>query len=262
MDAKMSCLSLGWGVQSWTIAAMAALGAIERPSLIVHADTTWEKKETYSFAAKWGPWLSDHGLNVVTATPTGDEQEVLSENSRVPIPAFTLSSIGDRGQLRRQCTTNWKIRTVRREVRRYMRENNIPLVPGAVSQWLGISEDEFERANVSDVAYAVNRYPLLELGMTRADCEKWLTDNGLPVPVKSSCVFCPYQNLSEWRKMAEENGESWRQSVLVDETIRTKRSPWTTFLHPSRIPLLELTGCESTEETGINQECDSGYCFM
>lgn len=35
-------VSLGWGVQSWTIAAMMALDDLPRAEFLVHADTTWE----------------------------------------------------------------------------------------------------------------------------------------------------------------------------------------------------------------------------
>ena len=39
-DNPLKILSLGWGVQSWTLAAMAALGEIPMPDYAVHADTT------------------------------------------------------------------------------------------------------------------------------------------------------------------------------------------------------------------------------
>ena len=37
-DNPLKILSLGWGVQSWTLAAMAALGEIPMPDYAVHAD--------------------------------------------------------------------------------------------------------------------------------------------------------------------------------------------------------------------------------
>lgn len=39
----MRIISLGWGVQSFTLAAMAALDEIEPVDFAVHADTTEEK---------------------------------------------------------------------------------------------------------------------------------------------------------------------------------------------------------------------------
>ncbi len=34
-------------------------------------------------------------------------------------------------------------------------------------------------------------YPLVELGMTRADCQDYARSHGLPVPFSSLCKFCP-----------------------------------------------------------------------
>ena len=57
-------LSLGWGVQSFTLAAMAALGEIDPIDYAVHADTTHEAEGTYSHAATWTPWLEERGVKV------------------------------------------------------------------------------------------------------------------------------------------------------------------------------------------------------
>ena len=44
-ENPLKILSLGWGVQSWTLAAMAALGEIPKPDFAVHSDTTHEMIE-------------------------------------------------------------------------------------------------------------------------------------------------------------------------------------------------------------------------
>lgn len=64
----MKIISLGWGIQSFTLAAMSALGEIEKVDLAINADTTHERQATYEFAKRWTPWLQEHGLNVVTVT--------------------------------------------------------------------------------------------------------------------------------------------------------------------------------------------------
>ena len=62
----LKVISLGWGVQSWTLAAMSALGELPKVDYAIHADTGHERSETYAHAAKWTPWLEDRGLKVVT----------------------------------------------------------------------------------------------------------------------------------------------------------------------------------------------------
>ena len=54
----MNAISLGWGVQSWTLAAMSALGELPRVDVAIHADTTHERSNTYAFAAVWCAWLA------------------------------------------------------------------------------------------------------------------------------------------------------------------------------------------------------------
>ncbi len=49
----MNIISLGWGVQSFTLAAMSALGDLPRIDAAVHADTTHESILTYEFASRW-----------------------------------------------------------------------------------------------------------------------------------------------------------------------------------------------------------------
>ena len=46
----MKTISLGWGVQSFTLAAMVALGDLEPVDVAIHADTTHEASGTYAFA--------------------------------------------------------------------------------------------------------------------------------------------------------------------------------------------------------------------
>ena len=46
----------GWGVQSWTILAMVALGELGPIDAAIHADTRHESRLTYEFAARWG-WI-------------------------------------------------------------------------------------------------------------------------------------------------------------------------------------------------------------
>ena len=65
-EAKLIVGSLGWGVQSTTIAAMVALGDLPPVDFFLHADTTWERSGTYEHVAIMTPWLQERGVEVVT----------------------------------------------------------------------------------------------------------------------------------------------------------------------------------------------------
>jgi hypothetical protein len=256
-------ISLGWGVQSWTLAAMVALGELPMVDAAIHSDTTHERSATYAFARRWTPWLESHGVRVVTVSDA--DQAATVTTKKTDIPAFTKLS-EKRGQLRRQCTGRWKITPMRRWIAAELKRSGIKKTPGVVEQWLGITLDEWHRAKDSDVQYIVHRYPLLEMDMTRGDCLAWLKEHNLPSPGKSACVFCPYQSPAKWHEMKRQNSMDWRHAVEVDAAIRDVRSPFELFVHSARLPLPDAVAIPEdhgmVQSSIFNEECDSGYCFF
>lgn len=247
----MKTISLGWGVQSFTLAAMAALGETEPVDAAIHADTTHEASGTYDFARQWAPWLEERGVKVVTVD---DEDAANRVWSGEMLPAFTASPNGN-GQALRSCTQRWKIAPIRRWLQ--ANRNGQP-----VEMWLGISLDEVPRMKPSDVGYITNRWPLIERRMTRNDCARWLERHGLPVPPKSACTFCPFHSKAAWHDMKAEGGPDWQEAVQVDGAIRKARPPYDLFVHPSRQPL-RLVDLSTPEDNGQmvlwDAEC-SGIC--
>jgi hypothetical protein len=266
MAVPLRVISLGWGVQSWTLAAMAALGEIEPVDFAIHSDTMHEASGTYAHAAKWTPWLEEHGVKVVTVQPK--ESNIIVEAGRggVMIPAFTRDEKGHQGQSRRQCTNLWKIQPIRKYLRTVL-----PARPkaGAVQMITGISWDEALRMRDSDVRYITHDYPLVDRRIRRTDCTTWLTAHDLDVPPKSSCVFCPYHNRVAWQELKRVGGDDWDHAVEIDNMIREKRSlvGIDSYVHPFRKPLAEAISIP--EDVGAKQlmlgdgdpTCDSGFCF-
>jgi len=249
----MKVLSLGWGVQSFTLAAMAALGVIEMPDVAIHADTMHEFSGTYRFAEKLTPWLEERGLRVVVVVATHEKKNIIDKWGGMQLPAFTQGRYGN-GQIRRQCTHEWKIRPMRQWLQK--NRNKQP-----IEMWLGISTDEGIRMRHSDVKYITNYYPLIEMGMSREDCKDWLVGHDIDVPPRSACVFCPFHNTQEWRYIKASQID-WNEAVRVDQMIRTTRPPDWLYIHPSRKPL-ENVDFRTMEEKGQmrlwDEEC-TGIC--
>lgn len=251
----MRVISLGWGVQSFTLAVMAALGDIEPVAAAVHADTTYESSLTYDFAKKWTPWLEERGVKVETVknTKPNDVIRPYGDNKyRIRIPVFTASE--KVGQLRRTCTADWKIAPLRR----WLQENRDGK---QVEQLIGISTDEFLRMRDSNVKYIKNVYPLIQLKMSRNDCLDYLDKNNIEKPAKSSCTFCPFHSTKEWQA-TKKIQKDWDQAVAYDIEMRDKRPPFKIFLHPSRRPLDSIdfrTEEEKGQTTFWDQECQ-GMC--
>lgn len=83
-------------------------------------------------------------------------------------------------------------------------------------------------------------YPLVSMGMTRLDCENWLTRNSYPIPPKSSCIGCPFHSDHEWRAV-KNNPAEWKQAVDLDNRIRSIEGfKGNLFLHRSCKPLEEV----------------------
>jgi hypothetical protein len=271
-DNPLKILSLGWGVQSWTLAAMAALGEIPMPDYAVHADTTHEMQGTYSHAAKWTPWLEEHGVPVVTVQATEklvamSDGETYEENTNgMLIPAYTVKLQNlEMGQVHRQCTTQWKIAPLRRFARSIIGKTS----PECVEMWMGISLDEWQRMRTADVKYIKNVYPLVDRRLSRSYCAAWLEEHGLDIPPKSACTFCPYHNKDYWKRMKQAGGADWDEAVTVDEVIRDKGKgngkDFQLFIHSSGLPLEEAV--RIPEDYGAKQmemdiPCDSGHCFV
>lgn len=146
----MKIISLGWGVQSFTLAAMSALGELEPVDFAIHADTTHEFSGTYEFAKCWTPWLEERGVKVVTVKNDVSIFQPYNGIMGIRIPAFSLTEKGDAGVTQRRCTQDWKIANIRRWLQ--ANRNGEP-----VEQWLGISLDEFQRMRESDVKYITHR---------------------------------------------------------------------------------------------------------
>jgi hypothetical protein len=266
----MTIINLGWGVQSWTMAAMSALGELPRVAFAIHADTTWEMEATYSFAEKWSEWLAKKEIRVVTVCDEETNRRIIDNSNQTYAPLYTISLEGGRrGQLLRSCTERWKIRPIRRFLTEELGRRNLSKQPGTVECWLGITTDEWYRARGSDVKWIKNSFPLLDLKMSRQDCLNWLDTHNLPAPQKSKCKFCPYTSPASWRNQKRANGADWQIAVEADRAIRHKRDGYLSFMSDERIPLADI---KIPDDYGLrqatlfdeidNDECVSGYCFL
>jgi len=270
----MHIISLGAGVQSTTMALMAAHGEITpMPDCAIFADTQWEPKAVYDHLA-WlmSPNVLPFPVHIVSAGNI--REDLLGRRSArggrfVTIPAFLLHKNGADGMGRRQCTTHYKIEPLmhkKRELLGVGRRQPIPV--GAITSWIGISLDEIIRATPSKVRYEIKRFPLLEKSMRRYDCMQWLERNGYPTPPKSACIGCPFHGDAEW-KLIKAQPDEWREAIEVDAAIRSpiERDGVPSmrakqFLHRQLVPLdqVDLSTAEDHGQLNLfNNECE-GMC--
>jgi hypothetical protein len=263
----LNIISLGAGVQSSTMALMAAKGEIgPMPDYAIFADTQWEPKHVYT----WLDWLEKQLPFPVKRVTKGSlrEDAIRNQNSTggrfASIPWHITMPDGKGAMGRRQCTAEYKIGPLIKEQRRllgYAPRKRIP--PNSCNVWIGISTDEASRMKPSREKWSVNRWPLIELGMSRHDCLRWMEKNGYPTPPKSSCIGCPFHSDTEWR-LIKADEESWKDAVEIDKIIRhpARGMRGAQFMHRSRVPLDEVD-FSTAEDMGqidmFNMECE-GMC--
>lgn len=263
----LTVLSLGAGVQSSTMALMAAHGEITpMPDYAIFADTQAEPKHVYD----WLDWLETQlPFPVIRVTKGNLTEAVLSGNDgdRFATPPFFTAEEGQKtGLLRRQCTREYKVEPIQKKLRElagYKPRQRIP--PNTVEQWIGISTDEIQRMKDAPNKWTQNRWPLIEKRMTRLHCLEWMRDNGYnELPQKSACTFCPYHDNNTWEGMKENDPSSWEEAVRVDEAIRSGFAKTThkLYVHRSCIPLrdVDFTAPDKDQiKFSFMDECD-GMC--
>lgn len=267
---KLRVISLGAGVQSTTMALMAAAGELQpMPDAAVFADTGWEPAAVY----KHLDWLRSGVLPFpVHIVRNGNIREALTGTEKgryAAVPFFLKTDSPERGMGRRQCTHEYKLKPLHwkwRELLGKDRRQRIP--PGTVEVWIGISTDEAYRMKPGTADWTVNRWPLIEQRMSRVDCMRWLERHGYSVPPKSSCIGCPYHNDAYWRRLREESPEEWNDAVAVDHAIRDSGTTFNAtvkgeqYMHPSLVPLdqVDLSTLEDEGQLNLfNNECE-GLC--
>ncbi len=256
-------ISLGAGVQSSALLLMAAAGELAHlgePRLAIFADTGWEPAAVYEWLGflRLTSWKA--GIEIATVSAGNIRDDVLAavrgERGRfASMPLYVQNPDGSGSILRRQCSREYKITPMRHELRR--RQIN------SAEVWLGISTDEAVRQKPSDVQWATNRHPLIELGLSRRDCADWLAAHGFPEPPKSACIGCPYTNDARWYEMREKRPDEWRQAVEVDRTVRRlPRIEGEVFLHRSLVPLEDAVLDPSDwGQLDLQGECE-GVCWV
>jgi hypothetical protein len=154
------------------------------------------------------------------------------------IPFYTTNKAGQRAQLRRQCTAEYKVRPILSKIRELTGMRGKKWKGSPVIMQIGISLDEAHRMKPAYVKWTRNDYPLVRLRMTRADCIAWLIDRGYPIPPKSSCIGCPFHGNKTWRTMRDSDPASFADAVQFDESMRhlvTWDAP--VYVHTSLTPL-------------------------
>ena len=262
-NAPLKVISLGLGVQSTAVYLMSSMGyKIPRADFAVFSDPGAEHPETYKIL----DWLLDwkkknDGIEIIVNADRNLYKDIMTKipkGERVAsIPAFSKNN---NGLLMRQCTSEYKIQPVIKSCRKL---HNLKPRQRMLSteMWLGISLDEIERMKESSLYNIKYFYPLIYHSLSRLDCLKFFKENEFPIPVKSSCVFCPYHSNKFWKEMKSDKNV-WDSILKVDHTIRNnKKLREPQYLHRSCKPIEDVDFEDNQLEMFEGFDCE-GYCGL
>jgi len=272
-------LNLGAGVQSTALYLLDLDGELEEDLGIkfthaIFADTQEEPDDVYTHL----DWLEKQGGVPIlknTASKLGDDL-LKGENSTgqkfATIPAFTQHHKGGAvGQVRRQCTSEYKIQvveqTIRRDILGLQPRKRIPK-DVTFTQYMGFSFDEPGRAarakgRFEQRGWRVN-FPLFDMQWKRSDCAHYLKDRVAHFVPRSACVFCPYKSDREWLELKENDEQGWERAVQIDNGLRAegvvlnRNADSRMFLHRSCKPLSEANLGADQGKFDFMAECEGG----
>lgn len=245
--APRHILSFGGGVN--TVALMVHLVREEMPfDEAVFADTGGEIPETYDYLAIARKWLESHGKTLtVVQSANGTLFGTCARRKVVP------------SQIWRWSTRDYKITPIHA----YYRSLGC-----RINEYMGIAYDEITRMKKSREDYITTLFPLVDARLTRDGCVSLIKSEGLPVPPKSGCYFCPFNNLERWAELDRAHPELYRKAIRLEET--SKHFPDQSLLDHGIRDRLNVRGLRELRQVirsevgptsgGVDSPC-SGYCM-
>lgn len=250
MPVRLTVHACGAGVQSTAILLLVADGWLPKPDVAIFADTQWEPPEVYTHLDRLeADVLHPLGIPLHRVSRGNLRQDMMDPSQRyASVPYYIRGTDGSEGIGRRQCTSEYKLSPIRRRVRELLgaAPPDFRRVPKGrlCEQWVGFSTDEIGRVSSEKYtpSYLRTSYPLLDLGLSRKDCERINRRHGYGDVPKSACVGCPYTSNIRWRDLRDNKPEQWAEAVAFDAAVRhggSRASPLRgeAFLHRSRVPL-------------------------
>ena len=254
----MKIQSNGMGIQSVAMYLMSSLGELPRFDYSVFADTGAEKQETYKYIEWLKNWAKkNNGIPIIYDTSRNLYKDLLNKKNSTgqrfaSIPGYTRNEDGSKGMLRRQCTNEYKIIPVLNVVKELLGLKKGQSYREEIEMFIGISLDEATRIAKPNRKNLTYIYPFCNVyskqadfgfmdfeKKTRGDLMNWIVENGFPLPPKSSCVFCPFQQDKDWLKI-KSNPVDWDCVLNTDHSVRdsTKKGiRQKMYLHDSLKPI-------------------------
>lgn len=170
-----------------------------------------------------------------------DFMKNFGERRTISIPWWTIKDDGHKSKMPRNCTIDYKVELISKYVRwellgykkgQRLRDED----KKAHEMHMGFSAEEARRCKESPNPMFVNRFPLVDMGLTRADNYAYIKDVWGLETKASACTFCPFHKNYFFNYLKEHEPKQYAQLVGVDELLRDKnpKPPMDSDLYISR----------------------------
>lgn len=271
----MKILSCGAGMQSSALHLMSCENALAKirgeppvwPQVPIYDisifcdlgfEPPWVKKQV-EFLANAGHSCGVP-LVILDSPLYTDFMENFGERRTISIPWWTIRDDGHKSKMPRNCTIDYKVELISKYVRwellgykkgQRLREED----KKAHEMHMGFSAEEARRCKENPNPMFVNKFPLVEMVLTRADNYAYIKDVWGLETRASACAFCPFHKNYFFKFLRENEPEQYAQVVGVDELLRDKKPkpPMDSdlFISRSRKRLMDLT----------DEDCNDAECF-
>ncbi len=227
----------GGGVDSTAMLILLKRNGIT-PAAITFADTGGEKPETYDTVRAMSQWCEAVGFPPVTwckyqpsRAPYADLEGNNTANETLPSLAFGMKS----------CSMKWKAQPQDYAIKGCKSGPNacephpawIDAKARGVKPCKLIGYDNgpadlrrAKRLKTEDKSFSY-AYPLQLVGWTREDCIREIIAEGLPVPIKSACFYCPASQKWELYWLAGKHPDLFERALQLEHRAMIgKHSRW------------------------------------
>ena len=272
-DGHKLNVCVGLGVDSTAmILALHDAGIV--PDLLTFADTGGEKPETLKYRHTLNGWLLKHGWPLINlcrkVTLESTSYNTLTgnclANETLPSLAFGMKS----------CSIKWK-QGPQDQLLKGAKSGPAKRAPHPL--WIESQESgkkiikligydsspadirRSAKVKMEDAEFMYN-YPLQTLGWKRADCVARIEAEGLPVPIKSACWFCPASQKWELWWLAGSHPNLFMKALRIEHVAMLgKHSRWEEQTCDYGDDWLELVSTPSKQWPSIKTTVGLGRSF-
>jgi hypothetical protein len=198
-----------------------------RPDLILFADTGGERPETYAYLPIIQAWLRRVGFppvqvvrySLVKPRADGQTYSTLEESCLVnqTLPSLAMG--------KKSCSLKWKRGPQDKFVDNWQRAVDCWMAGGQVTKAIGYDSgaaDSKRAWNLTDDRKYHYWYPLRDWGWNREECKRQIAAEGLPVPPKSACFFCPASKPWEISEIVDLHPDLADRIIAIEAAAKPK----------------------------------------